>query len=233
MLQPLRRGLVRLYYLVRSRSGRGLSPDWLGILDPEELAVYRRYVFEAKKEEFLAGRVLLKTLLSHYTANQPERIYFKKTSYGKLELPSQFQTPSGAPIKFNLSHSEQVVVAGFTVADEIGVDVEQIKSDSGIEDIATRFFAPGEIKLLAQSLPGSRREMAYQIWTRKEAYLKAKGEGLSLDLDSFDITIPDPTLFWHYQTFQSQYSLAMAVIRQPELVYEITLHNFADFGLGV
>lgn len=74
-----------------------------------------------------------------------------------------------APIKFNLSHSGQMVAAGVTLADEIGVDVEQIKRESGIEEIAARFFASGEIQRLAQSPPDVRQETAYQIWTRKEA----------------------------------------------------------------
>lgn len=87
MLQPLHRGLVRLYYF--DRAGRALSPEWLGILDPEELAVDHRYLFYAKREEFLAGRVLLKTILAHYTASQPREIHFKKTDYGKLELPEE------------------------------------------------------------------------------------------------------------------------------------------------
>lgn len=229
LLQPLHRGLVSLYYF--DRSERPLSSKWLEILDPEELGVYQRYLVQAKKEEFLAGRVLLKTILAHYTARQPREIRFAKTDYGKLELPEEFQGGLEAPIKFNLSHSGQMVVAGVTLADEIGVDVEQIRGESALEKIAARFFAPGEIGSLAQSPPAIRQEMAYQIWTRKEAYIKAKGEGLSMGLDSFDITIPDPSLFCHFQILEPSYALAVVVIRQPELDYRLTLHNFADLVL--
>jgi len=107
--------------------------------------------------------------------------------------------PSGKPhlageetltsIRFNVSHSDDLALFGFARGHKIGVDVERVRPDINVEDLAARYFSPNELKKLRDLPEDRRREAFYCGWTRKEAYLKACGEGLSFPLDRVEVSL--------------------------------------------
>jgi 4'-phosphopantetheinyl transferase len=122
-------------------------------------------------------------LLGRYLGRSPESLRFVVNAHGKPGLDLDI------PIRFNLTHSGPWALYAVTLGREIGVDIERIRPDFGGDAIAGRFFAPGEVAEL-QSLPDDSRPLAFfHGWTRKEAYIKAKGKGLALPLDQFEVAI--------------------------------------------
>jgi 4'-phosphopantetheinyl transferase len=146
-----------------------------------------RFHFKRDRDHFIVARGLLRTLLGRYLNTPPERLRFTYSSFGK---PSLHEECAGAEtLRFNISHSKDLALYAFTRGREIGVDIEHIRADVEGEGIAERFFSPGEISVL-RSLPADARARAFfDCWTRKEAYIKAHGEGLSLPLDGFDVSL--------------------------------------------
>jgi len=144
-----------------------------------------RFHFESDRQHFTVARACLRAMLASYLDVGAQTIQFSYTSHGKPELA----TPLEQPLNFNLAHSGGVALYAFTRVGEIGIDVEQIRPDFTGDDIARRFFSSNEVGRLT-SLPAHVRHQAFfNCWTRKEAFLKAKGIGLSLPLDQFDVTL--------------------------------------------
>lgn len=167
-------------------------------LSQDERERAERYRFEQDCRRFIVRRGLLRLILSRYTGLDPAQVHFIYLSYGKPSLASQTGSPlswqddpEGRPywLRFNLSHSQGLALYAFAADQEIGVDVEALRSDFEIEALARRFFSPAE-QVELRSLPASQqREAFFLCWTRKEAYIKARGQGLSLPLDQFDVTL--------------------------------------------
>lgn len=161
------------------------------ILSADEQARAARYHFARDRDRFVAGRGLLRCLLSRYLPLRPGAIRFEYSPYGKPAL-SPGQQPAGPPLHFNLSHSQGLGLWGVTRVGRIGVDVEQVHAGPAEERIAERFFSPRETAVL-RALPAEAQDQAFFCcWTRKEAFIKALGEGLSFPLDQFDVSLgPD------------------------------------------
>jgi len=158
--------------------GRSLSPD-----ERERAARFR---FDKHRRQYIVGRGALRALLSAYTGTRPELIRFDYGPRGKPFL-SAAQNPGG--LFFNLSNSDEMALVGFLQGREIGVDLEFRKPMPDCEQISERFFSQSEREVL-RALPAHLKEEAFfNCWTRKEAYLKAVGEGLAAPLDSFDVTL--------------------------------------------
>jgi 4'-phosphopantetheinyl transferase len=154
------------------------------VLAEDERLRADRFRFERDRSRYIVGRALLRGLLGHYLDTAPEDLTFE---YGEFDKP----TLSGGPW-FNLSHSGSVALYAFSNAGEIGVDVERDDADLTRECIAERFFSPAEVSVLRSLPPGDQPRAFLACWTRKEAFIKARGDGLSLALDSFDVTLaPD------------------------------------------
>ncbi len=164
--------------------------------DPSELDSLRQTLatdeqkraerFRLKKhhDRFIVGRGVLRTILGMYLDRHPGQFRFQYTPYGKPELSAE----EGA-LSFNLSHSRGLALYAVTQEREIGVDVEFIREDVNLLGIAKRFFSAQEYSQL-QALPeASQLQTFFDCWTRKEAFIKAKGEGLLLALDQFDVSI--------------------------------------------
>jgi 4'-phosphopantetheinyl transferase len=116
----------------------------------------------------------------------PEGLKFK---YGPQDKPSLETQDLSCPVNFNLSHSHGLAVYAFSLDRELGVDVEQIRPEFAGDDIAVRYFSKRELAEL-RSLPQSlRAEGFFNCWTRKEAYVKARGEGLQIPLEGFDVSL--------------------------------------------
>lgn len=155
----------------------------LSWLTEPELQRYRRYQFDKHRKQLLLGRVLLRRVLSHYhDAIAPTDWQFSYNAYGKPALEAAQNVQS---LSFNLSHSGARAVIAVARQGDIGVDVEYAVKPRRIEAIAQRYFSPSEAaELLA--LPAAQQQARfYDLWTLKEAYIKACGMGLAIPLQHF------------------------------------------------
>lgn len=153
------------------------------VLSPDEYARASRFQFDHLKHSYLISTGSLRALIGRYLGTDPARVRFEFGQNGKPRVgPNQ-------EFCFNASHSGSLGLFAFTVGCELGIDVERIRPLSGMNEIAARFFCAGEAaELLA--LPDSERLHAFFLcWTRKEAYLKATGEGLSASLNQFQVAL--------------------------------------------
>ena len=157
------------------------------LLDADELKRADRFAFPRDRRQFAVGRGLLRTILGRYLERPPEGLRFVANAHGKPGFdPGLGDSP---PIRFNLAHSGSWVVYALTIGRDVGVDIERIRPDFGGLALAERFFAPGEVAAL-RALPEEARGPAFfHGWTRKEAYIKARGKGLALPLDQFEVAI--------------------------------------------
>lgn len=155
------------------------------ILSEDERIRAGRFHFERDRRRFIVGRGTLRMLLSLYLDMEPGQLEFCYGAYGKPYLD---QTGHSA-MKFNLAHSHEFAVYAFALGREMGVDVEYIRHMPDMAQMAASFFSPRENAVL-KSLPKDQKRGAfYNCWTRKEAYIKAIGEGLSHPLDQFDVSL--------------------------------------------
>ena len=159
-------------------------------LAEDEIRRADRFHFEKDRRHFIAGRGTLRILLAAYLARQPQEICFAYGNYGKPLLATE---NGGNDLRFNLTHSHGLALLALTRGRDIGVDVERIRDmERDGEPLAERFFSPCESAALRSLSPELRREAFFRCWTRKEAYIKAHGQGLSLPLDQFDVSLhPD------------------------------------------
>jgi 4'-phosphopantetheinyl transferase len=153
-------------------------------LSPDEQTRAARYHFDADRRRFAWTRGLLRTLLAYYVDTTPDRIQFGAGAKGKLHL-----VPAQAGVRFNVSHSHEWAFLALARDREVGVDVEHHRPlHHDLFGIADRFFAPAEVAAL-RALPSAAQEAAFfRIWSRKEAYIKATGEGVSAGLDTFEVS---------------------------------------------
>ncbi len=157
-----------------------------GTLVSEEWDRAVRFHFERDGRHYIAARGLLREILSRYLKLSPGSLRFKYTSYGKPYLTDEC---GGEWLRFNVSHSGELALYAISRQRELGVDIEQVRTNIEHRQIASAFFSEHEIKLLG-ALPEHLQEEAFFLcWTRKEAYIKGIGEGLSLPLHSFDVSL--------------------------------------------
>jgi 4'-phosphopantetheinyl transferase len=161
--------------------------NWLAqMLSPDELTRAERFHFVRDRRRFIVSHGVLRMILGRYLRIDPSRVQFRYSSRGKPYLAGEIQ---GDAIRFNLAHSHELAVYGFTRGREIGIDLEYVRPLVDAEEIAGRFFSARE-KAKFRSLPESLKlEAFYNCWTRKEAYLKATGDGLGRALDTFDVSL--------------------------------------------
>lgn len=161
---------------------QGLS----SLLSPDETDRAQRFHFERDRASFIAARAVLRTILAAYLKLNPAHLQFSYSAHGK---PSLSDEAGSGGLRFNLSHSHALALYAVTRNREIGVDIEQIRADFAGEEIAERFFSSTEIAMLRALPSNERNESFFNCWTRKEAYIKARGEGLSFPLDRFDVSL--------------------------------------------
>jgi 4'-phosphopantetheinyl transferase len=153
------------------------------ILAPEERARAYRFQTATLQQHFIIARGTLRTILGNCLNCPPADVPLDYGARGKPRIAG------GHPLRFNLSHSGGRALYALSLDREIGVDLEQIGSMTDCELIARRFFSAGEIRDLLSLPPGQRNEAFYTCWTRKEAYIKACGDGLSMALDRFRVSL--------------------------------------------
>ena len=157
-----------------------------GLLSSEERNREERYRFEASRRTFVVCRGMLRIFLGGYLGEQPARLEFTYSEYGRPEL---LAARDRAGVDFNVSHAENLALLAFSRNRRIGIDIEEVRRDFNTGEIAERFFSAGERTRLRGLAPAERYEGFFRCWTRKEAFIKALGEGLSHPLDSFDVSI--------------------------------------------
>lgn len=151
-------------------------------LDADELERAGRFHFEKHRRHFVVGRGGLRYVLSRYLDAKPEELRFTYGAFGKPALV-------GGELRFNMSHSHGVALFAVAEDRELGVDVEHIRADFASEEIARRFFSPVEVAAFNALRQDEQVAAFFRCWSRKEAYIKAIGRGLSEPLDAFDVTL--------------------------------------------
>jgi 4'-phosphopantetheinyl transferase len=152
------------------------------LLSSDEKTRAERFKFDIHRERFIASRGILRTLLGKYLQIQPQEINFRYTAHGKPYLDHN------TDLFFNASDSQNLAIYALTLNREIGVDVEYMKKIDYL-GIAERFFSPNEFQVL-KNLPEDQKKQAFfNCWTRKEAFIKAIGEGLSFPLSDFNVSL--------------------------------------------
>jgi 4'-phosphopantetheinyl transferase len=198
----LQTGEVHVWRVELQQPGSVLE-KFRSTLDRDELHRASRFHFEKHRREFVVARGFLRDVLSRYLRTKPETLRFTYGDYGKPDL-------DGA-LKFNMSHSHEVALLAITQDRQIGVDVEHIRADFATEDIARRFFSRLEVESFNR-LPIEEQVAAFfRCWTRKEAFIKATGRGLSQPLDEFDVTLaPEvaPALLRVHEDDASRWSIS-------------------------
>jgi 4'-phosphopantetheinyl transferase len=154
-------------------------------LAPEELQRANRFHFEKDRRHYVAGRGILRALLGRYLRREPAGLTFAYNPQGKPSLAGD----AARTLSFNVSHSHGLALIAVTRGREVGVDLERIRPEFAGERVAERFFSPSEVAALRALAAAERLEAFFACWTRKEAYLKATGMGLSLPLDCFDVSL--------------------------------------------
>jgi 4'-phosphopantetheinyl transferase len=157
------------------------------LLSSDEQARADRFHFDIDRRHFIVARGSLRTILSRYLEIAPAEIQFSYESHGKPRIASA--NSQAERLKFNVAHSGGLALHAFTLVGEIGIDLEHIRPEFTGDDIARRFFSAPEVARLDKLPTQTRHEAFFNCWTRKEAFIKAKGVGLSLALDQFDVTL--------------------------------------------
>lgn len=156
------------------------------LLSADERGRAGRYPFGRDRRRFVAARGLLRLILGGYLDRPPESLRFEYGPYGK---PRVADSPSRLPLTFNVSRSADWALCAVALGREIGVDIECIDPETSVLEIAEHFFARGEIATLKALPRRSRVKAFFDCWTRKEAYIKARGEGLAIPLADFEVSL--------------------------------------------
>jgi 4'-phosphopantetheinyl transferase len=197
---------------------------YAALLDGGERERHARFHFERDRRQFLVTRALVRTTLSRYAPVAPRSWRFSVDAYGKPSIagPAGVEWPS-----FNVSHTRGLVCV--LVAREhaiVGVDVEMLRADRDLDDLAHRYFAASEAAALLALPPGDRPERFFACWTLKESYIKARGLGLSLPLGEFAFDLAEgQALRFRPEPGSSALSWRFALLRpSPHHLLAVALH---------
>ncbi len=214
--------------------------QYRGLLSSEERAQQERFYFAKHRHQYLITRAVLRNLLSRYEPLvTPFAWRFETNKYGKPRIHHSIHSP----VRFNISHCEKLIAIAICKVGNIGVDVEYVDRDDKVLDVAKSYFSPKEVKCLSRLPRNKKVERFFDLWTLKEAYIKACGMGLSIPLDhfSFDIDgknisiefVPErndnPGLwqFWQ-ETPGTQHKLSLAIKneRAEDRAFKITMRDY-------
>ena len=159
------------------------------IMSADEAEQQARYRFAAGRKEYLVTRALVRSVLSAYAPILPRDWMFVRNEHGRPEISG----PPGAPrFRFNLSNTRGLIVCLVARDREVGVDVEDVHRPGETVAVADRFFSPFESAMLNRQPLHRQRDRFFDYWTLKEAYIKARGMGLSIPLDHFSYHLENP-----------------------------------------
>lgn len=173
--------LAQVWYCTFSKN-EPLLPSFKNLLSADEVNRASRFKFQKDRNSFIITRGVLRTLLGSYLEITPSEIRLEYTSYGK---PYLFDSA----LKFNVSHSGDMAVFAFVLDTEVGVDIERVKNDFDVMELARNFFSKEEIAAMEKIPEAQLTRAFYRCWTRKESFIKAEGSGLSFPLDKFAVSL--------------------------------------------
>jgi 4'-phosphopantetheinyl transferase len=196
-------------------------------LSHDELTKAERFHFQKDRTQFMVSRGALRTILSQYLDINPSALCFDYNPYGK---PSLIVEQGGDTLRFNLSHSHEIALIAITKNREIGVDIERIDTNFPYQQIAERYFSPLENAVLRSIPEPIQLKAFFTCWTRKEAYIKAVGKGLSIPLDCFDVTLApgEPAALLNFQEKPeeaSRWSL-IELIPSPDTIATVAVEGY-------
>jgi 4'-phosphopantetheinyl transferase len=170
-------------------------------LSVDEKARAQRFYFARDQRHFVVGRGVLRDILSRYLDLPPQELLF---AYGPQDKPSLApalaeRSAKALALRFNLSHSGDLALYAFTYGREVGIDIERLRPLEDAERIARRFFSTREVQVFCALPTHVRLEGFFNCWCRKESYIKATGDGLSMPLDRFTVSLTpgEPARFLH------------------------------------
>lgn len=166
---------------------RDLERCYDRLLTPEERQRCERFAFERDRRQFLASRALLRIVLSRYAAIPPHLWQFSVNEYGKPQIESP---TAGSDLRFSVTHTSSGAAVAVAVGLQVGVDAECVSRSTDWQTVAENYFAPEEWVYLTSLSAAGQRAGFFQIWTLKEALLKAIGQGLSIPLNAFRFELP-------------------------------------------
>jgi 4'-phosphopantetheinyl transferase len=156
---------------------------FLQLLSPDEKNRAQKFRFAGDRRNFIAARGILRAMIGKYLKINPAEISFLYNEFGKPRIANS------NPLHFNISHSQNMAVFAFTKRLNIGIDVEFVNPDVEVKEVAANFFSTNEVMNLL-ALPERQQTLGFfNCWTRKEAFIKAVGEGLSFPLNTFEVSL--------------------------------------------
>jgi 4'-phosphopantetheinyl transferase len=179
------RGETEVWFARLDRTDAEIAP-MRAILSADENVRAARFYQDRDRNRFIVARATLRKLLAAYVGCDAESVRFEYNRWGKPAIATGF---APRDIRFNLSHSEEVAVYAIACNREVGVDVETMRPGFANEQIAEHFFSRREVRELRSLPPDQQVDGFFNCWTRKEAYVKARGEGLAIELASFDVSL--------------------------------------------
>ena len=193
---------IHLWWIVLDVTDENLQ-TFISLLSTSEKIKADRFKFRQHQHRYQAVHGILRIILGRYLKLDPAQINFTHRDRGKPYLTADCNPLN---LQFNLSHSENMAIVGISRDRPIGVDLEKIRPMENAEQLAERFFCASEYALLTQAIPEERDKLFFQLWTAKEAYLKATGEGISGGLNQIEIAL-NPLRFinlpnWYLQSFE-------------------------------
>ncbi|MBN1944512.1 MAG: 4'-phosphopantetheinyl transferase superfamily protein [Bradymonadales bacterium] len=230
MAAPLSPHTADLWYLCTGDVNEpALLAAYLDLLSPEERVRHDRFLFAKDRHLFLVSRALLRITLSRYAAVNPSDWVFGSRPGGKPEIEQPRLEP---PLHFSLSHTAGLAALLVTTSERAGLDVEAPQSNRRILQIARYAFSPDEVEEIEKMDQETQQRRFYEYWTLKEAYLKARGLGLSLPMSglsfrmnaegvsaTFSPQLEDDPSHWQFTLLRlaDRYQAAIAIHRQPDL----------------
>lgn len=173
---------VHVWYASFSNNTNNLG-YYLELLSADEIKKASKFKFDINQQQSIISRGVLRLLSGKYLNMKPNAIDFKYGKYGKPDYDFD------SNLKFNISHSGDLIALSFVKNFDIGVDIEKVKDNFNVLEIASNFFSKLEIETLKKIPKAEQVEYFYRCWTRKESFIKAKSLGLTFPLDSFSVCI--------------------------------------------
>ncbi len=209
-------------------------------LSDDEKQRANRFYFAKDRNRFIIARGILRILLGHCLNKPPAQVSFQYNQFGK---PCLGEEDNPSHLAFNISHSANWGLFAIGTQGELGIDIEQIRPEMAILDIAKRFFSEYEVEIFDRIDQEEQQTAFFHCWTRKEAFIKAKGMGLSLPLDRFDVEFypgkkpgllayrdnPAETAEWEFKEIPAPKGFAAALaVRHTD--FELMVYDpFDDF----
>lgn len=170
--------------------GKSADAAYEALLGAAEARHYGELAQADHRREYLIGRVFLREVLAAYSGTAASELEFENNASGKPRLTA---SAADLPLMFNFSHGADLMTCAVTRTGEVGVDVETISQDRGMVEVADHYFSTIELAGLEALGAVDQQSQFFRIWTLKEAYIKARGEGHSQALDSFSFYCPQPS----------------------------------------